>query len=188
MAFLDNVKTLINNVNSGAYDSTAVKLQQTLANGPFPTTFGSIGGSWGATNLDSIPSSGGTAGYTKATTLQPPTPTPIVYIPNVNTFGGAGVNQGSGNSGTTNSGGSGTTQSGDLTGDVLDKFIALYGNQFQAPSQASTSGGGVVVVPQGSSDSTAPAATSSPVSPQLLGIVALAAVAFFAYRHFHKGA
>lgn len=176
------------------------KLGQGLANGNNPTSFGSISRSFGTTNVDSIASSGGAAGYTTAlgNKLGPLTAIPT-DIPAGSTFDLK--------SGTiipnptdprlnpppatpavpaaTDTTPINPTNSGDLNSDLIDKAIALFGANFQAPSDASTSGSGVVVVPESSSDPTTAAA--SPVSPQMLGIAALGVVGFFVYRHF-KGA
>jgi hypothetical protein len=155
---------------------------------PMGYGFGSIGPNFGATNLDTIPSSGGSAGYTRALGVGSiPIPTPTRYY---DTPDGSGELF----DGTTSiippvlKPGSDYTpppvvnpsQSGDVN-PTLDRLLDLYANQFGGDSAARTSGTPVVVVPQGSSGD-----SGSSVSPKVFVVLALAGVGYLGYR-WYKG-
>lgn len=144
------------------------------------TNYGSISQNFGSTNLDNIPSSGGSAGYSSAA---PPLPNPVPYIqatlPSYGATGGYDTTgAGAGAAPVINS-----TQSGDVNAALFDKLSALFGANFQAPSQASTSGTGVVVVPEAATGNS----TAAPSSASKIVVwVAVAGVAYLGYK-WYKG-
>jgi hypothetical protein len=153
--------------------------------------FGSIGKNFGATNLDSIPSSGGAAGYTSAlsvTSIRPPTPTRYYTTPDGGSTITPPTTENNNNGWTTPTPGTGVNpvQSGDVN-PTLERLLAEYANQFGGDTAERTSGTPVVVVPQGAGSDSGSAAPSA--APKLLAILALAGVGYLGYRWYkNRGA
>lgn len=136
---------------------------------PFVVTdygYGKISADFGSTNLDNIPSTGGTGGYSR---LSPPSA--LKPEPGLPQWTGTAPQQsGSG-------GDAGQPTGGD--GSMLDKLIALYRSQFGAGSAASTSGAPVVIVPDPATQS-----GGGGISPAVIGVVVIGAVGYAAWRYY----